>query len=166
MPSAEHPGWTSAAQPPAQSNNEDPAPLTSATSCFPQLVWQSHHWNERHRSLGLPEDPPAGEEQVGCLHWLHKLNQLRKMPDLYMHITTQQTVLKLCSVGGCYSNQKSFHHVNAIKRIEKEKLYILMRSFFWLIHFYPLFKIQCCDRYSKMQFDKKWWYSIKLCFKV
>lgn len=82
MPWAGCSGWTAAAQPPAQSNNEDPAHLTSATACFPQLVWQSHHWNERHRSPELPEDPPAGQEQVGCLHWPHKLNQLRKMPDL------------------------------------------------------------------------------------
>lgn len=67
MPSVSHPEWTAAAQPPAQSNNQDPAPLASATACFPQLVWQSHHWNERHRSAELSEDPPAGEEQVGQL---------------------------------------------------------------------------------------------------
>lgn len=85
MPSASCPGWTAAAQPPAQSNNQDPAPLASATACFPQLVWQSHHWNERHRSAELSEDPPAGEEQVGCLHCVHKLEQLREMPDLSKH---------------------------------------------------------------------------------
>lgn len=72
MPTVWHYGWTATSQPPAQSNYKDPVSVTFATACFPELVWQSHLWNDWHWSAKLTQDSYAGEEQVSSQHWIHK----------------------------------------------------------------------------------------------